>query len=333
MMGARAVGNWIGRRGGTAARSRSALAAATVLGVLAIAGQAFGHGDVMRIGSSQEGAGQLLIESEFEFDTDVFYIAPAAQAGGLTLYTDIFPSFAWTLESADGFHPLDEQVSVDFRIEEPISEDASVRLVGRTIDEPGESATLGSFENDPEAHVHPEWRLLLPDDTFGDFQVSFSLSAEGFTDSPVYTLLITNVEPANTPTATATASVGEPTATEIPTVAATATPTEPEPPTATPPPNHTPTATEDPTPVATATATPEDTATPAATATPSSPSCPGDCDGDDEVSIAELIRAVGLAGMGTADGCAAADVNGNGQIEINELIRAVRSALDGCAAG
>jgi len=149
----------------------------------------------------------------------------------------------------------------------------------------------------------------------------------------IYKGRVTNVEPANTPTATATASVGEPTATEIPTVAATATPTEPEPPTATPPPNHTPTATEDPTPVATATATPEDTATPAATATPSSPSCPGDCDGDDEVSIAELIRAVGLAGMGTADGCAAADVNGNGQIEINELIRAVRSALDGCAAG
>ncbi len=331
MMGARAVGKWIGCRGRTAARSRAVLAIVTVLGVLAMAGQAFGHGFVMRIGSSQEGAGQILIEPEFEFDTDVFYIAPAAQAGGLTLYTDIFPSFAWILESAGGFHPLDEEVTVEFAIEEPISDDASVRLVGRTLDEPGESATLGSFENDPEAHVHPEWRLLLPDDTFGDFQVSFSLSAEGFSDSPVYTLLITNREPASTPTATATASVGEPTATEVSTATATASPTEPEPPTATPPPSHTATATEEPTSVATATA--EDTATLAATATPAPPSCPGDCDGDDEVSIAELIRAVGLAGMGTAEGCAAADVNGNGQIEINELIRAVRSALDGCAAG
>jgi hypothetical protein len=48
------------------------------------------------------------------------------------------------------------------------------------------------------------------------------------------------------------------------------------------------------------------------------------------VAINELIRAVGLAGIGGSDGCAAADANQNGTIAIDELVRAVRSALDGC---
>jgi Ca2+-binding EF-hand superfamily protein len=59
--------------------------------------------------------------------------------------------------------------------------------------------------------------------------------------------------------------------------------------------------------------------------------CPGDCDGDGSVSIAELVRAVNLAlGAGALHRCMDVDVNGDGAVAINELVRAVGSALDGC---
>lgn len=219
----------------------------------------------------------------------------------------------------------------------PLSAGASARVGTRTLDEPGESATLGSFENDPEVHVHPQWRLILPKETNGTYEVSFRLSATGFTDSPVYTVLITNEEPLLTPTATA-----ELTATEV--EEATPTPTEQveATPTATEEGERTPTATEQPTAAFTATATVTSTATgeptsnaaSAATASPTGteapPVCPGDCDGNGVVAINELIRAVVLASSSGTAGCAAADGNGDRAIAINELIRAVRSALEGC---
>lgn len=59
--------------------------------------------------------------------------------------------------------------------------------------------------------------------------------------------------------------------------------------------------------------------------------CVGDCDGDGRVTVAELVRAVGIA-LGTAslDRCALADANGNGAVAINELVLAVNAALGGC---
>ncbi len=58
--------------------------------------------------------------------------------------------------------------------------------------------------------------------------------------------------------------------------------------------------------------------------------CPGDCDGDRKVSIAELVRGVRLA-LGVADeACTAFDRDGDGDVAVNELITAVRAALDGC---
>ncbi len=59
--------------------------------------------------------------------------------------------------------------------------------------------------------------------------------------------------------------------------------------------------------------------------------CPGDCDGDGTVSIAELIRGVNLALGSTDEACSAFDLDGNGSVAVNELIAAVRAALDGCA--
>ncbi len=59
--------------------------------------------------------------------------------------------------------------------------------------------------------------------------------------------------------------------------------------------------------------------------------CPGDCDGDGNVGVSELIRIVGWA-LGDSDGvgCSSCDRNGDNEVAINEIITAVRSALEGC---
>ncbi len=133
----------------------------------------------------------------------------------------------------------------------------------------------------------------------------------------------------STPVATATASVAAtPTGQPSASVAATATPSElPR----TPPASAT--ATSSPSAPA---ATPTSAATPrrSVTATQSpAAACNGDCDGDDRVSIGELITAVNVAlGNLAADQCPRVDVNGDGAVAINELILAVNRALRGCAA-
>lgn len=59
--------------------------------------------------------------------------------------------------------------------------------------------------------------------------------------------------------------------------------------------------------------------------------CAGDCNGDEDVTIDELIRMVNIA-LGTAEvgQCSAGDGNGDGEITIDEIVRAVNVALGGC---
>jgi hypothetical protein len=69
------------------------------------------------------------------------------------------------------------------------------------------------------------------------------------------------------------------------------------------------------------------------TGTPPTPSCVGDCNGDGEVTINELITGVNIAlGASPVSSCPAIDANGNGEVTINELISAVNNALNGCPA-
>ena len=61
--------------------------------------------------------------------------------------------------------------------------------------------------------------------------------------------------------------------------------------------------------------------------------CVGDCDGNGEVAINELITGVNIAlGSASLDTCPSFDANGSGEVEINELIAAVNNALNGCGA-
>ena len=61
--------------------------------------------------------------------------------------------------------------------------------------------------------------------------------------------------------------------------------------------------------------------------------CPGDCDADAAVGIAELTVGVGIAlGRHPLAACANLDADRDGVAAIGELVRAVTGALDGCTA-
>lgn len=67
---------------------------------------------------------------------------------------------------------------------------------------------------------------------------------------------------------------------------------------------------------------------------PASGACGGDCGGDGEVTVDEVLTLVNIA-LGNVDiaGCTAGDVSGEGEITVDEIITAVQHALDGCPAG
>lgn len=118
----------------------------------------------------------------------------------------------------------------------------------------------------------------------------------------------------------------------------TATRTFPSSPSATPTrrPSNTPTKTPPTirfTPTDTRTRTPTRTATPTATGSTPTPGgfCAGDCDGDRQVSIAELTQVLRIViGQLPLAQCPAADAGGDGDLSIGDIIAAVRSALGGC---
>jgi hypothetical protein len=59
--------------------------------------------------------------------------------------------------------------------------------------------------------------------------------------------------------------------------------------------------------------------------------CVGDCNGDGEVTIEELVSMVTIAlGLQPTSGCTAGDATGDGEITIEEIISAVNNALNGC---
>jgi hypothetical protein len=68
-------------------------------------------------------------------------------------------------------------------------------------------------------------------------------------------------------------------------------------------------------------------------ASPAAAVCSGDCDGDGQILVSELVTAVGIAlGDQPLTACQAADGNGDATVGIAELIGAVTNALNGCSA-
>ncbi|MBI3786519.1 MAG: hypothetical protein HY270_24280, partial [Deltaproteobacteria bacterium] len=65
-----------------------------------------------------------------------------------------------------------------------------------------------------------------------------------------------------------------------------------------------------------------------------SAACVGDCNGNGEITIDEIIKMVNIA-LGTAmlDTCSPGDGNGDGDITVDEIISAVSTSLSSCPAG
>lgn len=62
--------------------------------------------------------------------------------------------------------------------------------------------------------------------------------------------------------------------------------------------------------------------------------CTGDCNGDDMVTIGELITGVNVAlDQRAIDDCPGFDCNGTGRVTVDCLVRAVSDALTGCGPG
>jgi sugar lactone lactonase YvrE len=66
---------------------------------------------------------------------------------------------------------------------------------------------------------------------------------------------------------------------------------------------------------------------------PAGAQCVGDCNGDGQVSVGEIVTMVNIA-LGNVDisTCTAGDANHDDQITVNEILSAVIDALNGCAA-
>lgn len=60
-------------------------------------------------------------------------------------------------------------------------------------------------------------------------------------------------------------------------------------------------------------------------------SCAGDCNGDGQVTVDEILTLVNIAlGDAQAADCESGDVNHDGQITVDEILTAVTNALNGC---
>ncbi|MBI3783753.1 MAG: hypothetical protein HY270_10140 [Deltaproteobacteria bacterium] len=92
----------------------------------------------------------------------------------------------------------------------------------------------------------------------------------------------------------------------------------------------TPTPSSTPAPFATPTSSPP-TGTPGS-ATPTPPRCIGDCDGNGEVTVDNLLLMVNISlGNIALDQCLAGDADGDGEITVDEIISAVNVSLTSCA--
>src|ERR1700675_3448696 len=67
------------------------------------------------------------------------------------------------------------------------------------------------------------------------------------------------------------------------------------------------------------------------TAVWAAPPCVGDCDGNGEVTVDDILIGVNIAlGNASVDQRPAMDANGDGQVSVDELITAVNNSLQGC---
>ena len=152
----------------------------------------------MYIGSTTSGGGGLVLRYDF---TRRFPLDPLPGSPGT--YLGIDPAFNAQIvdDSADGIYRLPDGVRVTMQVT-ALDPGVTVNFNGTILKKAGNKAVIGTM---PYLHQHPEWTLTVPDGVFGEYHVSFMVTARGYGDSPVYTGILTNV-PQPTTTTTSTSS-------------------------------------------------------------------------------------------------------------------------------
>lgn len=257
------------------------------------------HGDIF-VWSTASGGGALTTDFDAGEPLPVFQ---NLCAGGQCLFSNSNPGFnarSQDRPEADLF-ALVAGTAVSLEV---VAIDAalSIKFGSTTLTKPGDSFRLGLA---PNIHEHPSWQVVGASGATLEPSVTLKLKADSrYADSTPFVLRFTNNPAVAEPTPTATEA-----AVATATVTATATTTPTPPPTAT----------------ATASATPTEDAV--------IEPCTGDCNGDGEVTVDEIVLGIGIAlGNAAIETCVRFDANADGQVTVDEVVQAVNRALDGCGS-
>lgn len=193
---------------------------AAMVVVAAGAGRVSAHGtDNVVMGSTANGSGALV--GGYDYAHHVL-VTPSTTIAGFTIHTASVPGLTPLLvdDPGNGEYVLDDGTTLSLTLAAPLDAGVSVKIGSTVLDAVGETALVGTFQlaSADQFHVHPTWTLTVPSGTATTRQVSFKLTAPGYAESPVYTILLSNIAP--TPTATVTVT---PTPTVTATTTATAT--------------------------------------------------------------------------------------------------------------
>lgn len=268
----------------------------------------------MLIGSTADRGGALTLHYDF---AQRVHVTRSLSAGGVSFYTTVDPGFD-VVSSPDPLrpiYPLRNNISVSLQIV-ALDPGVSLKVRNTTLTAAGESAVIGSS---PNLHEHPQWRLTVGDDVFGEFRLSFRLTttSASYQGSTTYTAWITNLatDPSPTATPTRTASPSPP-----PSASPSVTPTRTLPQT---------TATVTATAPPTATATTPETASTTATATSTVTAVAAaniDANCDRRMSAADIVAVTrSLAGLPSS---CSADADGDGRVDEADRWRVLHTLFD-----
>ena len=160
------------------------------------------HVSDMIIGSTAAGGGALAIRYDF---AKIVRVSASFSAGGQTLYSGTDPGWDAVYPSEPPLYALAANVPVRVEVV-AIDAGLSLKIGATTLTTAGNSALEGTSDGAGNGqHLHPEWRLLLPDGVTGSYHVTFRLTttAPAYTASPSYIATVSNLPEPTTTTTTA----------------------------------------------------------------------------------------------------------------------------------
>ncbi|HXJ34025.1 MAG TPA: hypothetical protein VMS22_08270 [Candidatus Eisenbacteria bacterium] len=143
----------------------------------------------MFIGSSAQGSGALRMAYDF---CRPVVVTESLTVDGLTRWTSTQPGFnALAVSRPGSIYVLRDTTPIEVVLR-AVDPGVTLKVGSTVLDAPGSMALIG---NVPDVHLHPEWRLLLPEGQGGEFHLQLSLhtGATAYDDSPIYRFTITTV--------------------------------------------------------------------------------------------------------------------------------------------